>query len=273
MLTVQNVDIHAFAFGVLGPTVVRVAGGPPRQFPPKTSQVLAMLLIARGRTVRPERIVRSIWGEEPPNSARIMVRAHVKKVRDGLGPAGARAVVADAGGYAISPGTGTLDADLFEASFGAGRRHFMVGEFEEAKRCFLAGLDLWHDVHALNDVREVAELEAEAVRLEEYRFQAEQSLAECLLLTGDAHEAIPYLRMLTVRHPLRERFWGLLMVAQASLGRRAEASATFRTLRRSFIAESGMDVSTEIEDLHQGLLRGDEPAAMMQRLFQYAPSL
>lgn len=253
-------------FGILGTTVVHRQDGTMEQFPAKTSQVLALLLTSLGQVVPSIRIVRSIWGENPPTSARSMVREHIKKIRDGLAEAGPAALVAGYGGYRLERDAAVVDAQVFESLVRQGRQHHLAGDLTGAEQHFLGALALWRDVEALTDVREVMELEAEAVRLEEHRFHSEQALIECYLASGRADQAIPHLRMLTVRHPTRERFWALLMAAQSALGRRPEASATYRIARRAYVEETGIFWSAELDAMHERILRGERSEDIIRKV-------
>lgn len=258
--------VEPINFGILGTTLVYRQDGTVEQFPIKTSQVLALLLTSQGRVIPSIRIVRSIWGEHPPSSARSMVREHIKKIRCGLDDAGREAVVAGYGGYRLERDAGVVDAQVFESLVHEGRQHHLAGELAMAEQHFLDALGLWRDVEALTDVREVTDLEAEAVRLEEHRFQCEQALIECYLASERADQAVPYLRMLTVRHPARERFWSLLMAAQSALGRRPEASATYRAARRAYVEETGMFRCAELDAMHERILRGEHSEEIIRKV-------
>ncbi|MFD0823854.1 BTAD domain-containing putative transcriptional regulator, partial [Micromonospora zhanjiangensis] len=70
-------------------------------------------------------------------------------------------------------------------------------------------------------------------------------------------ELLPELRALTAESPLRERFWGLLMVVLYRSGRPAEALEAYRTARRLLIDVLGIEPGPELRRLERGVLAGD----------------
>ncbi|MGO1052813.1 AfsR/SARP family transcriptional regulator [Crossiella sp. CA198] len=265
------VSAQPVRFGILGATVIRGCDGVDRRLPVKTSQVLALLLTALGNMLPSTRIVRSLWGVEPPVSAGSMVRDHVKKIRRVIGAGPELALTATPGGYQLRVCDSLVDARVFESLAGQARDSVRAGEFPVAERRLLAALALWRDVEALTDVRNIIELEGEAVRLEEWRLQCQQDLIQCQLLTGRPEQAMPNLRMLTVRYPIRERLWVLLMLAQSALGRGPEASVTYHQAQRVCVQENGMLPSAELSQVHEWILRGEPVERMIQEMC-FAPS-
>ncbi|MCK2242104.1 MULTISPECIES: AfsR/SARP family transcriptional regulator [unclassified Crossiella] len=261
---------YPISFGILGSTVIRGHDGVDRQLPVKTSQVLALLLTSLGNVLPSVRIIRSLWGDTPPNSARSMIRDHVKKIRQTIEESEELTLVATHGGYRLNVNDSFVDARVFESLAGQAREGVRSGDFIMAEERLLKALALWRDVEALTDVRNIIELEGEAVRLEEWRLQCQQDLIRCQLVTGRPEQAIPNLRMLTVQYPIRERFWVLLMLAQSALGRGPEASATYRQAQRVCVEENGMPPSAELNLVHEGILRG-EPVEHMIQVVCFAP--
>jgi DNA-binding SARP family transcriptional activator len=247
----------ATAFGLLGATVVIDAGGSARQLPRKTAQVMALLVLRRGEFVATDVIVASLWGEDPPSSARTMVREHVKRLRGGYG-CGERELLSTArNGYVLDASADAVDAGRFDAGLDAAAALRAGGDPWGAAATLREALALWRGVRALADVRDVPALRVEAARLDERRELAMLTLAECLLERGTPDAALPMLRALVTEHPDRERHWTMLMVAQCALGRRPEASESYRWARRSFRDRHGMDLSSEIDAVHNALLIGD----------------
>ena len=71
----------------------------------------------------------------------------------------------------------------------------------------------------------IASLLAEAARLDELRLEAQEERIGALLAVGATARAIAELEPLLAQHPLRERLWEQLMLAQYRDGRQAEALA------------------------------------------------
>ena len=69
--------------------------------------------------------------------------------------------------------------------------------------------------------------------------------------------SFPELEALVHEHPLHERLAGALMQALYGAGRQAEALEVYRTTRRTFVAELGIEPSPALRELEQAILRHD----------------
>ncbi|MFE4954784.1 BTAD domain-containing putative transcriptional regulator [Streptomyces sp. NPDC056653] len=223
--------------------------------PPKTRMLLALLLTAGPEGVSTRRIVAGLWGDDFPLSAPQMIRTHVMRLRSMLGPHGA--VHRTRGGYRIEAARSELDSAAFEDLLDAARTAGAAGDPARAAGLLRRAIGLWRGDTALADVREVLELEAEAVRLEELRLYAEELLADCLLVQGRTDEVLPGLLALCVRHPLRERLRARLMLALAAAGRRAEAGQVYLRSRAALREQAGLEPSAQLSRVHRSLLGGD----------------
>ena len=96
---------------------------------------------------------------------------------------------------------------------------------------------------------------AERARLGELRLLALEDRATLLVASGAPAAAVGDLEALTVQHPLRERPWTLLAVAQARTGRQADALATLERLRRTLDDQLGLEPSPAVRDLQTAILR------------------
>src|SRR5439155_9572180 len=65
---------------------------------------------------------------------------------------------------------------------------------------------------------------------------------------------VPELEALVTRHPLRERLRGQLMLALYRAGRQAEALETYRSARRTLLAELGIEPGRSLRELEQAIL-------------------
>ena len=95
-------------FKLLGPLEILVDGQPRPLGSPAEKAVLAVLLLAAGRTVPRESLVDALWGEAPPNNPANAVQGRISRLRRALTDIGLsdRLIVARGPGYvaAVDPG-------------------------------------------------------------------------------------------------------------------------------------------------------------------------
>ncbi|MFG2194490.1 BTAD domain-containing putative transcriptional regulator [Streptomyces sp. NPDC048639] len=245
-------------FSVLGP--VRAWRG-EQQLPtgsPQQRALLAALLLRRGRTATAPELVDALWGEDPPEAAVAALRTYASRLRKAFGP-DADALVSESGGYAIRIAPDGLDSERAERCAADAEKARGRGDRTGAGELIDAALDHW-------DGEPLAGLpgpyaETQRTRLEEWRLQLIETRLDIDLETGHHAEAISELTALTAAHPLRERLRGLLMLALYRSGRQAEALAVYADTRRLLADELGIDPSTELGELHQGILQADSDLA------------
>jgi DNA-binding SARP family transcriptional activator len=239
----------ATSITILGPVAIVTENGPPRTLPRQLRRVLAVLAVSREAPLSADRIVRRVWEGEAPDSAIQMVRNQIRMLRRLAGDV----VERGHSGYRLRLPT---DADRFRALVREGRHRHAEGASAQAVVVTSQALALWRGPEALADVRDVADLQVAAIGLDELRFQAEELLADAHLSCGRPQDALPIVHAMTIRHPARELPWLQLMAAQASIGRRAEASTdTYRLARHHLVERTGLD-APRLARLHQALLRG-----------------
>jgi Transcriptional regulatory protein, C terminal/Bacterial transcriptional activator domain len=111
-------------FAVLGPVVVRTAG---RVLAPGSAvrrALLGLLLLADGQPLPPDRLLRAVWGDEPPDTGRGAVHVAVSRLRSWLDRnlGGAAELAHEAGGYRLRAPAASLDAAAFRALVAASAR-------------------------------------------------------------------------------------------------------------------------------------------------------
>jgi DNA-binding SARP family transcriptional activator len=247
-------------FGILGPLEVEVAGRVVDLGPPKQRAVLALLLIERERVVSLDRLIDQLWDGEPPPRATASLQAYLSNLRRVLEPdrlprSVASVLVTSPPGYVLRVPASDVDAAVFEDLAGEGARLLAGGRADEARRRLDEALALWRGP-ALADFAFDAFAEREIVRLEELRVSAvEDRLAA--ELDGDGASsagAISRLEVLVREHPLRERPWGLLMLALYRSGRQAEALRAYQSARRALAAEIGVEPGPQLRRLEADIL-------------------
>ena len=214
--------------------------------------LLAMLLVARGRTVSLDRLVDELWADDPPKAAVHTVRVYVSQLRRALGEA---ELETRDRGYGLRLEAGSLDADRFEDGVDKAREDAAAGHTSAATAGFGAALDLWHGP-ALAEFSALGFALAEAARLDELRVGAEEDLIDIQLADGASAALIPRLQELRSEHPRRERIARQLMTALYRSGRQADALAAYEQTRQA-LDELGLQPSEELRQLQRRILQQD----------------
>jgi DNA-binding SARP family transcriptional activator/Tfp pilus assembly protein PilF len=238
-------------FGLLGPLRV-VSGGRELWIRPGGQRtLLAALLLKANRIVSVDELVGRLWDTVPPPKPKAALHAQVARLRRALGTPDPIQTVP--GGYRISIQPGQLDLERFDILV---RRASEAEDPAEQSRQLSEALALWRGP-ALADV--VCEsLHRDVVpALTEGRAQALERRIDADLRIGRHAELISELRTLTGEYPLRERCWGLLMVALYRSGRQAEALEAYRTIRRLLVDVLGVEPGSELRQLERGVLTDD----------------
>ena len=246
-------------FCVLGSVEVaaegrRVALGSERQ-----RTILAVLLAAAGKVVSIHRLIDGLWGPGPPPSARKSLQSHVSRLRRTLasvedGTSEVLLTVVD--GYRVDLSACELDAAHFEGL--VAQAQGMLGSDPHAAAQLLdMAHELWHGP-AFGDLADHEHVRGEARRLEHLREVAAADRVEARLMLGRHEEVLGELQAAVAADPLAERAHAQLMVALYRSGRQAEALATYRRLQQRLRDDVGVDPSTEVQELHQRILRQDD---------------
>ena len=236
---------------VLGPVRAHVDGVEQRVGGRRERVVLGLLAASAGRPVPVERLVDTLWGEEPPASAQGSLQVAVSRLRTMLAPGrrpGEAPVISHSpAGYALVEAE--VDATELSAAASAvvGRGPAEVAELTQA------ALALWQG-EPYADLRDVAVLDAEVTRLHEDRLRLYEARTAALLDLGRHDEAQAVLATLVEENPFRERLWALLAVALYRCDRQAEALETLRRLRTTLADELGVDPSPSVRTLEEDLL-------------------
>ncbi|MFF3624248.1 BTAD domain-containing putative transcriptional regulator [Streptomyces sp. NPDC002467] len=244
-------------FGILGETrawhddgTEVPLGGPARR------ALLALLLLNPGEAVSADRLADAL---DPDGALSAhALQSQVSRLRKSLGAA---AAIEQAGaGYRIVVAPDDVDACRFERLAQEGRAALRSGEAGRAVVLLREALELWRGP-ALDGLDGSESGRPAAVRLEERRLGAIEDRIEAECLLGGHHTAVPELRELVGRHPLRERLAGLLMRALFAEGGQAAALVVFEETRRHLADELGADPSAELVALHRELLSADPSPA------------
>jgi predicted ATPase/DNA-binding SARP family transcriptional activator len=206
--------------------------------------LLAMLLVAAGRTVHASALIDGLWDDRLPTDPAAALRTQVSRLRRRLG-AGASDVITEDVGYRLVVCEGCLDTQVFE-------RLVAEGDVDDA-------LALWRGP-ALGEFADRDFAAAAAARLDELWLGARELRAANALADGRVTDAVADLEALISERPERERARQSLMEALYRAGRQTDALAVFDEWRRE-LAEHGLEPGPALVELERRILRHQLPAA------------
>ena len=245
-------------FRVLGSVGIAVGGRLVSLGGVKPRLALALLLVHRNSVVSVDRLVDVLWGDEPaPPSAVPTLQSHLSRLRRQIDlgasstPASAARLATSAPGYVLEVSDDLVDAGRFEQQLRQAQT--LAGDPVAACCAFEEALGLWRGP-ALAEFASMDFARPEAARLEELRLAAVEGRIAARLTAGQHQVVIGELEALVAEHPLRERAWGHLMVAQHRSGRSAEALRTAQQLRQHLRDELGLEPSAWLRQLETDIL-------------------
>jgi DNA-binding SARP family transcriptional activator len=245
-------------FGVLGPLRVVVAGE-VRPIGPRQHRILLTSLLLRvNRPVHIDELIDRLWPASPPRGARRTVQTYVMRLRRELGSAGCL-IKTRPEAYSIELPGEQLDLGRFAELTARAARQRAAGDLAAARASLRQALDQWRGA-PLGDVPSATLARTDVPYLLELRCRALEQHVELDLSLGTTNDVIGELRTLVAEHPLRERFWALLMRALCGEDRYAEALATYHEADRVLGEELGTEPGDELRRLRTDALAGIAPA-------------
>jgi DNA-binding SARP family transcriptional activator/Tfp pilus assembly protein PilF len=246
---------------VLGPMRAWHDDEPILLGPPAQRTVLGLLVLAGGQPVGLPGLIDAIWGDDPPASAVNVIQTHVKRLRRVLEPARAPHSRSEllpylGDGYHLGVPADQIDILRFRRLLAHAAADGTVEPLSEA-------LALWQG-QPFADLPHLAGHPKVRSIIAEHR-AALARLGTAMLAAGQAGRAIAAFEEVTAADPLDEAGQAGLVRALAAAGRRAQAFATFHTVRRRLADELGVDPGTELTTAHQELLDEDARASAPSR--------
>ncbi|NYI05369.1 AfsR/SARP family transcriptional regulator [Allostreptomyces psammosilenae] len=267
---VSNSAQSTIRFEILGPLRAQrrdesIPLGPPRQ-----QAVLAALLLNRNRPVRYNQIIDAVWGADAPQHAVNLVQKYISGLRRSLSPGfrarGPRAastarhpIQRTSSGYQLVTPPDSVDLDTFQRLVDRAHRERARGDLLQAMTSLGEATALWRG--QLAEGISGALVELERGRWAEQHMVAVEERLEIEMALGNHARVIGELTRLTAEFPLREKLWGLLMLALYRSGRQAEALATFQASRTMLADGYGLDPGPDLQEMHQRILRADPTVA------------
>jgi DNA-binding SARP family transcriptional activator/Flp pilus assembly protein TadD len=238
---------------LLGPMELRVDGESVPLGPARQRTVLAALAVDARRPVSLETLIERVWDDDPPGRVRTVVYSYVTRLRRVLRAAGDQArLVRQAGGYVLEVDPESVDLLQFGRLIRAAARGAAEVDLGPVEQAF----SLWRGPV-------LADLSGEWVvrtrnLVEQQRLDALLRWARAQLAAGQPGLVIDALREPATQYPLIEPLAALLIDALYRDGRAAEALDRYASVRRHLVDELGAEPGTELRELHQTILRGDE---------------
>ena len=249
-------------FGVLGPlevtdpdgNAVDVGGAKPRA-------LLTLLLADAGRVVGIDRIVSTLWGDDPPPTVTGTLQAYVSHLRRVLeperGPREAPSVlITRPPGYLLQVGSGDLDVLRFAELVEQGDAAVAAGDPTSGIALLDRALELWRG-EPLAELGDLPTVTTDRLQLAELQVRARERRCDALLAVGRPDAAVTDLQRLVAEHPLRERLWARLVTALYAADRQAEALDALRSCAELLRDELGIDPGPELRDLERAVLQQD----------------
>lgn len=244
------------AYRILGPVEVRVDGSLVPLGGARAQKALGVMLAEAGHVVPLDRLVATLWHDDPPATAKQQIHNVITGLRRLLEGVDAAATLTTHGsGYALELGAeDALDVSEFGRLVDTARQ-IVADRPLDAVFALRAALGLWRG-DALAGHSGIV-IEAVSAGLNERRLAAMEWLARLCIEHGRSAEISADLRRWVADHPHRERLHALLMLALYSDGNKGEALEAFRRVRRVLADDLGLDAGPELAELHLKILRDD----------------
>ncbi|MGW0930732.1 AfsR/SARP family transcriptional regulator [Streptomyces sp. NPDC002644] len=252
-------------FAVLGPLSLTGPGGSLLPTPPKTRQLLALLVLHANSLVTLDTCVRELWGDSSPRSAVQSVHTRVFQIRQALsgdltGPTTAeskRILETHHQGYSLHIEKGNLDLDVLDAHMARFRLARPRNDDLEISTELRSALGLWRGRPLVN-IRQGPCIQARVAGLEDLRMTTLEQCIEAELRLGMHHRLLSELRTLVSQYPVHENLHAQYMVALYRSGRTAEALGTYQRLHRTLTRELGIEPSHRMRQLQTAVLTESE---------------
>ena len=251
-----------FSVALLGPIELRRDGERIHVPSGKTTELLVRLALEAGGTVRSERLIDELWGEEAVSTAKNTLQSKVSQLRRALGDT--TLVVGGSAGYSLAIEASRVDALEVIRLADLTATLLRAGDASEAHRSGSAALALYRG-EVLADAGDAEWLRPHRARLGEVRAQLIEDEIAARLDLGAAQELIGELESLVAHYPLRERLRGQQMLALYRAGRQADALRAYQAARAELAEELGLEPGRELQRLESAILVQDPTLDLAER--------
>jgi len=243
----------SLAFSLLGPFECRHESETIIVEGPRQQAVLAVLLLEANKIVTVDRLIKAVWEDDPPTTARTQIQICISKLRKQFEPyAGAAFIRSGRGGYSVEVPDDRIDVHRFRRGIEAARSALSNGEDRRAASLLKEALDLWGGQPL--EGMEYDFLRRLTVPFEEQRLGALEQYFRLEIEAGNASGVVGMLRRIHEEHPLWESICRHYMHALYQCNRQVEALELYHRFRRRLADEHGIDPGREVQELHLGIL-------------------
>jgi DNA-binding SARP family transcriptional activator len=239
-------------FHLLGSLEVTENGEPVELGGGVQRAVLGYLLLHANQVVPTSRMLRALWDEHAPLTARKMVQNAVSGIRRTLAGDGTK-LQTHSPGYRLQVDQNAVDLYHFRRLVTQGRA---AAPSPESVRLLREALALWRG-RALADLVERGTMWSELAAVENERLLALEDCFDAELACGRHREITPELEILTEAEPLRERLCQQFMLALYRSGRQVDALNVYRRTRMALVDGLGIEPGRELQQLQHLILEHD----------------
>jgi DNA-binding SARP family transcriptional activator len=220
--------------------------------------VLGYLLLHANQVVPTSRMLRALWDEQPPLTARKMVQNAVSAIRRTLTarPDASAVLVTHPPGYRLQVDAEIVDMYRFRRLAGQGRTALATGSGVHGVSLLREALGLWRG-RALADLVERGTMWSELAAVENERMLVLEDCFEAELACGRHREITPELEIVTKAEPLRERLCMQFMLALYRSGRQVDALNVYRRTRMALVDGLGIEPGRDLQQLQHMILEHD----------------
>ncbi|HEV7626958.1 MAG TPA: BTAD domain-containing putative transcriptional regulator [Streptomyces sp.] len=224
--------------------------------PSKPTSLLAALLSHPNTVVATGYLLRALWDDEQPATARAALQTCVLRLRRIFARYGIanNAIEAVPGGYRMPADAATLDLVRFRELVGRSRQ---TQDSETELYRLKEALALWQGPLLANVSSQMLHRD-EVPRLTEERLRALERACDIELTLGRCRQVLVELWEAARTHPGHERFSEQLIEALYRTGRQAEAFAEYRRVKTRLKEELGVDPGPSLQRLELSILRGED---------------
>jgi DNA-binding SARP family transcriptional activator/tetratricopeptide (TPR) repeat protein len=230
--------------------------------PPQQRAVFALLALSHGRLVSRDALVSALWGEDPPRHAANVIQTYVMQLRRSLEPdrvsrAPSEVLARSGDGYLLQVAVEDVDVLRFRRLVGDAREAHRSGHDDACCVAAQEALGLWQAAPAA-DLPVLAGHPLVTLLTDE-RWAAVVWFAEAALRRDTPGDALAIVEEGVAVRPLDEPLHGWLIRLYDALGRRVDALNCYELLRRRLVEELGVDPTPQLRELHQAVLRDEDP--------------